>query len=191
MKLEIKKIDEKGLNSSSYIPINKLMEFSKDTNNLIITRTELYNFINNYFLNTKKINKNKCVNKEDLDNCKNIIIEKYNISKKMNVKESLKKINFWCKAIKEFIDSENLKITNLEKINTNTLDTNISVYDLIKKGKKLISFQSAYCEYKQVYLIPDDTPGDIEEFKRFLDLNYYKIDEVSFVNFVTERIEND
>lgn len=175
------------LNDNSYIPIINLIKFSKNMKNLIISRTELYNFFNNYFLNAKVINKNKCINKKDLFDCKKVIKQKYEETKKLNVKESLKKINHWCCVIEDFIKEENLKIENIEKVNKKDIKISISVYDLIKKENKLVSFQAAYSEYKQVYLIPDKEQGNIDDFKNFLELNYYKIDEMEFIGSLSSK----
>lgn len=163
-----------------FFKISDLIKFSRTLNNSTLSRSHFTNFQYTYQLVTHKVDGYVCVKLKDLEACKKIIEDKYfNEGQKINVKSTLIAIKKWCKVVSLYLEH---KRTELEgKKDISKVDFNMSIYDMLNKEKKLISFQAAYLEYKNVYMIPTNEVGSIEQFAKFMELNYYKLDMDEFL----------
>lgn len=142
-----------------------------------IQRGDIYSFAN-YGFPIKKIDNYRTISLASLERCQELIQEKFDESQKINVRGTLNKIKKWVKLYKKYIEEKN-KEAEESALNAER-NIELSIFSLIEKKHKTISFNDAYQSYRLVYCVPENEKGSIEDFKRYLDLNYLKIDEASF-----------
>ena len=163
-----------SLDEKSTVTIVDLIEHNSG-----LSRVELYNFKESYSLVMTESAGKKAITLDAISECRKTIESIYNSCKKHNVLQTLQKAKIWEKSLRQYIHETNKKTTRKnELINKNF---KLSVYDFIEQKQKTVSFQDAYKEYKAVYMIADGDPGDLTQFKRFLDLKFLKIDEKDFL----------
>ena len=167
----------KKLSNDTEVRTIEITIFAQDSN-IKIERSEIFSFVNGYGLITKKSDGYKTVSLKNLLACQKVIKENYEISKKHNIKQTLIRINKWIETFNLYIDAKNDEIE--QRANKTPENIELSVFSLIERKHKTINFNEAYQAYKTVYCIPIDKTGCIKQFKRYLDLNYLKIDEKSF-----------
>lgn len=158
-----------------------LKEFADKNTNILLNYNEIYNLIAKYSLNTT-MGENKMVCVKSLKECRVIVSEKYEEKHKINVMQTLQNIDKWINIATLYIKS--LEEREEHRNNISNIDFPLSIYDYIERKEKTVSFQEAFLEYKQVYLIPDDQPGDLKQFKRYLWCNFIKIDEQEFMKIL-------